>query len=305
MIPGFVSFVRSFRTRTTVGMMGIVGSIMILWAQRPPAIASGMLLAGILLLSNYTRHLKMAFSSRGPLSGTDRVGSRIWRYLKAAIIETKLKELKQASADSVDYSAKRTDVVQNILLFRGLVLLMISGISSFSKNRRIELYLVISLLYTIVLTIFVFSLEFHGLSKIQVHAFSLTGAARFTDFLFFSLITFVHLGFGNVEPISGGAKALIATETMCGLLVVLILFFVITAILRPRYHEDVTELIAQLRDESRALEADLQNDFGLSLEAAERELAVSSPGLSQMLSYMTAEETTARRGQTAGPIALR
>lgn len=303
-IPAFVSFVRSFRTRTTVGLMGIVGSIMILRGQRSPAVASGMLLTGLLLLSNYVRHVKVAFSSTGPLSGADRIGSRIWRYSKATIIETKLKELKQLSADSADYSAKRTDVVQNFLLFRGLVLLTISGISRFSKNRRIELYLIISLLYTIVLTIFIFGLEYYGLGKIQVHAFAGTETGRFTDCLFFSLITFVHLGFGNVEPMSGGAKALIAAETMCGVLVFVILFFIITALIRSRYHENVTEFIAQLRDESRVLEAELQNNLGLTLEAAESELAVSSPGLSKLLSYMTAEETTARRDQAVGPTAL-
>jgi hypothetical protein len=267
--PSIVSFVRAFRMRITMALLGFCGWVMLFWGQRPPQIASGMLLIVLFLVGNYVRHFRMAFSMNGPLYGTDRVSAAVWRFLKGAVIDKHLTDAKESNIDTVESDKKRKEALENCLLLRGLVQLLISKLSAFAKSGRIELYLLVSLAYSIVLTIVLFGFEYYGLHKIHPDAFTATNSVGLVHWLYFSLMTLLHVSIGGIQPSSSAATFLVAAESICGVVLMLFLFFIITSVLRPRYHSDFTGLIDQLKQESNVIELKINSEFGISLKEAE------------------------------------
>lgn len=122
-----------------------------------------------------------------------------------------------------------------------------------AKSRKIDLYLISSILYTFFLTAFIFAFEYFGLYRVDPSSFNKTGI-DFWNFFGFSFNVLTSSDLSELRAVSIIAKSFCYLEVFCTILILIIMFFTILTAARERYLENLTEFVSALKDTARKIE---------------------------------------------------
>ncbi len=138
------------------------------------------------------------------------------------------------------------------------------------KSRKMDLYLIVSWLWSIVVTITIYAFVYFGLFKIDSKAFVLDDEPGFFSFVGFSFGKLMPSTVSTIAPRSLFAVAICYLESITALLILVILFFTILTSARERYKEDVEKIVSELNEIGVLLQQGCQQLFNVALSDVEK-----------------------------------
>lgn len=119
------------------------------------------------------------------------------------------------------------------------------------------MYLIISWLGTIILTVSVFAFEYWAIYRISPLNFTPLSALNFWSFLGYSFGKIAPTSISLIQPASVVAAVITYIEIFCAIVIMVILAFSVLTAARERYKEDIASFI----DEMHQLNEVAQNEF--------------------------------------------
>jgi len=140
------------------------------------------------------------------------------------------------------------------------------------KTRKYDMYLALSWLYTVFVTIFVYAFIYFGVNKFDQHAFSSTSKPlEFFDFLYFSIGIITTAGGSSIHGASLFANVLSITEYLHIPLLLITIVFIGFTTQRETYRENAEDFRLALRELSNIIEIQINNTYqttALAIEVA-------------------------------------
>ena len=136
-------------------------------------------------------------------------------------------------------------------------------------SRKLDIYFIVSLLYTASLTVVTFAFEYLGLEKARPGSFNAINNLGFWDFLGFSFNTIMTASVSPITPKSAVAQAMAHGELVAALLLLVILVFVVLTIIRERFREDVELTITEPKNGADLIEVHIQQQYKLTMPDVE------------------------------------
>ena len=139
-----------------------------------------------------------------------------------------------------------------------------SWISRQISNKRMDLYFVVMLLYTVAVTVLVFALEYYGLSKLVPGSFS-DAHPSFFQLLTLSFCTLMTSEMAPVRPVSDIALTLSIANLFCSFLILGLLATIIITSSRERYATDLNKLVGELDNVHKEVASFIQQSYALTI----------------------------------------
>ena len=140
------------------------------------------------------------------------------------------------------------------------------------KTRKYDMYLALSWLYTVFVTIFIYAFIYFGVSKFDQHAFSsASNSLEFFDFLNFSIGIITTAGGSSIHGTSSFAKLLSTTEYLHIPFLLIAIVFIGFTTQRETYRENAEDFRLALQELSNIIEIQINNTYqttALAIEAA-------------------------------------
>jgi hypothetical protein len=147
------------------------------------------------------------------------------------------------------------------------------------RGRKMDLYLILSWIWTIILTSLVFSFEYFALFKINPKAFSAPFTPNYFSFLGFSFGKLTPSSVSTIAPANVYATAICYAELASSIVIVVILVFTILTAARERYKEDIENITKELNEIGDILQQGSQQIFKLAVSEVETVLLLHNQGL--------------------------
>lgn len=183
-------------------------------------------------------------------------------------------ELKSTSIDKLTpaQQSQWAQCLQMLLLSNKSATFVAAKLKEYQESRVVVLYFVLALLFSLLLTVFVFALANLGLYKIDPTNFSDAGADRFWFFMYYSFNTLVTNSIPDFYPLSGFAMLLGTFEVLLGILTLVILITLYTSVRSERNRAEVDSIIVTLERRGDELEKYISSEFSMDVERAIEEV---------------------------------
>lgn len=264
--PAIHSTFTTFRSSFILFTVALVASFLVCLSANSYVVIGGMVVLAIYLLVHYARRFHIAFSPStvfADVAGALRKSSeganwRSWQKCPAGL-DRRSKEYKEKHGSDL-LGAYFTSVA---LYFVG------ERVQQVIKSRKLDLYLIGSLIYTFILTTIIFALLFLGLEHVIPSSFANASQATLVDFLGYSFAALMTADISQITPTTGLARAFAYAELVGSLAILVLLVFIRMTSTRERYQEDLDRVVSELGTMSRRLEHAIEENFELSLAGAE------------------------------------
>jgi hypothetical protein len=267
-------------------MVGLIACLLIILNIGPLVSALSMTILFAFLAIHYARQFRRAFSSSTFFNDVSYAIEKFWSIMKETTFEKELNAARQYARDSEKYHTKMSAILLNLFVYNRLFLFSAFKLKRIQESRAMDMYLIASLLGTIFVTTVVFAFEYYALNQIDPASFSGTIDRSFYFFFYASFNTLLTVSFGDFTPISTVARLLTSLQLFTWLLIFVILFFVITTIIRERFQQHAIALVRQISSEGAAIEEIILEEYKLSLKDAEEQVKKDSPGIVKLVDYL-------------------
>jgi len=259
--PALESMVRTFKWRFILSSFAILAALGIALLVQPAAIITCMSTVGIYLILHYAFRFRSAYRRESIFASIAPTIGLLW--------ETTIKTFKDAEvkvpSDEESPEAQKTHINNLKTLYStSLMYTYVAGkLRESVASRRTDLYFLVALVYTFVLTVVAFGFQYWGLFKIDPSSFQTTATVSGWAFFLFSFNAILHTAFATIVPSGGVALLLANLELVAALIIGLFLFFILLTSQRERYRRDLSNVIDGLILSSTQIEAFLVRELGL------------------------------------------
>jgi hypothetical protein len=270
--PAIHSIFKSLKWNFALFAAALVSAFVVLLAPSDPLVIAGMVILGVFLVVHFYKRFRMAFSPSTVFADANKAIEGLWNTIKEQTGEGK----------SLGFGSKEDEekYARNMLFLyvTSTVLYRVGErLQNLVKSRKLDIYFVGSLLYTLMITVLVFAIEYTGVERTDPGSF--VGAARpqFFDFLGLSFSTVMTAELSPLKPESGIAQMLQYAQLFGSLLMLVLLVFVILTSIRERYKQDIDETVNELRSTSARVGALLETNYELTSAGVEAWLVQFNP----------------------------
>ncbi len=288
--PAIHTVLTTFRARFITLGFGVLGALAILASQNKPLLVSAMAILMMVLVSHYLRRFHNAFSPSSVFADMGRLIRRLWEGAIHATVLKQIREAKDLDPESEEYAKKRFETLQSLYIFNKVTQVIALKADEVMARRRIDIYFITSLLYTFVLTVIVFALQYFALEKVSSGSFDVNGTPNIWLFIAYSFNTLITADLGLAVPKNVWATVLCNMELAAGVFILIILVFVLTTIIRERYRDDMKLAIDQLRRQATQLEDTIRKEYELSIPDAEAKLIEANPEFKKTIELFAASD---------------
>jgi hypothetical protein len=163
----------------------------------------------------------------------------------------------------------RETCIANAYFYHAFAEIVSSKISEATHSRMYDFYLILSLIYTFILTASVYAFVYWGLSRMVPDAFLNASPSSFLRFFHLSIGILSTAGGSSIQPNTTLSSLLVISETLCipviGILIVVSFF----TLARERYKKDADNFQMALVELEKALEEKLVSAYQLTVSQAE------------------------------------
>ncbi len=145
------------------------------------------------------------------------------------------------------------------------------------RSGKLDLYFIISIAYSFVLTLFTFSFVFFGLSKALPASFIPAGNGDWLVFLGASLDNMLPATHSGMVPALDITIFLGYLQSTLSLVIIVLFVFLLFNSLRERYRQDVGSTITELQSLNKTIARKIEENFSLTLYSIERLLLRDNP----------------------------
>lgn len=280
--PVLYSVVLRARSTFALYTAAICCSLLIVAQGRPALLYGAMAGLGIFLIVHLYRSFIKAYSA--PVFGQLTKFARTLRNgVEAGTVDGLSSVSGQANSQAKDGNSSPHLHLSNLYTFHSVADLVADRIQMLIKRRVIDLYLIGSWFYTVVVALLVYAFEYWAAYKVSSSGFINAENAGFWNFAGFSFGTLSSASVSHIEPSGPLTTLLTYSEVACGLLILVILVFTILTAAREAYREDVLEFTAELRMTCAAVEKRVLDVYELTVVQLEQVLVEKNYALVNLL----------------------
>lgn len=273
-VPVAVKATSPVKRQVTALAIGLVAMILIVSDCGLAEAVVSMIALLALLVRHYWRQFRTAFVPVRLLVKITEFIETDWRMKRDAIL---LSEDKKVPPENPEFAKRRHATLEVLLIADAVIIHVLSRLKRFQQSQLLTIFAILGLLWTFLMSVVVFGLEFYGLSRLGNNHFSGEGGSSFYFYLYFSFTNFLTANSGTFGPASGWARALSALELLCMLLVGIFFVLIFTTIVREQQRDQLDRLIAQLGQEHAAIVALIDREYSLSVQEALRRIEDDKP----------------------------
>jgi len=183
-------------------------------------------------------------------------------------------ELKNTKFDEFNHEQKSmwSSRLQILLFLNRVCSIVAIKLKEFQQSRITSIYFLVSLLYTFILSIVIFSFVNYGLYKISAESYFTSGHNGFLYFFYYSINTILTNGIIDFYPISSCARLFNTLELLSGFLILTILVFVLMNIQNEKIRSEIVLMAQSVQLQGNELELYINREFDQSVDQAKDEL---------------------------------
>ena len=220
------------------------------------------------LFYHYAKKLQYAFKPSHIFTIQSEAINKMWDNIKSKfkvaeeIRDTDLENMTPSQQEGFCNNLQFLIIINRILYF------ITSKLKRFQKSNLNVSYYFISVFYTIIITVFVFALQYMSLFKVDHSSFNTNPKGNFLFFVYYSFNTLFTNSINDFYPISDYARFLSSFETLFAFILLAIIFFLLTTIVRDRHNEEITSAITSIKKKGEELELVISEDYKMDLKEA-------------------------------------
>ena len=277
--PAIESVILTVKWRFILGSFTALGALGICITQKPAFLLLFMVLLFFYLLYHYVLRLRIAFRPTSVFADIAPTVQGMWR---TSIDQYKGNEFK-ARQGTEDYEKKHIQNIKDLYLNNLILAYVATKLDRAVSTRRTDVYFIVALVYSFVLTVTIFGLEYFALFKLNPLSFNNAEQSTVWSFLLFSFNAILHTGFATVAPASGASLAFANLELVAGLVIGLGFVYILLTSSRERYRQEVNNVADKLSESATRIERFLEKKLRMRLVDAEAKLIAVDPNFSDML----------------------
>lgn len=198
-------------------------------------------------------------------------------------------EIKESEFDNMNANQKEKWCanLQNALILNRLFFFITSKLRKFQKSRLNIIYYLVSMFFTIILTVVIFSLLNFALYKLDPQAFNSEPKGNFFFFIYYSFNTLFTSSVNDFYPISDFARFLNSFEILFSFVLLAIVFFLFTTIIRDKHNDEINSVINDISKKGHELEGLINVEYKMDVYQAIELLDKIKGNLIQIIYYLT------------------
>lgn len=289
-LPTIQAVFRNLKVNFIAATIALIAAVVVLKAQGPFPISTAMILLGAYLALHFGRRIQASFSPSTVFADVGKGLKGFWEHVKKQSPITKLDALQPGTPEHEKVFGQN---VLNLYLYSTFLARIANRLRRLHETRKLDLYFALSLLYTFVLTIFVFTLLYFGLSHLTPSSFSERGS--FGGFLSYSFGTLTHYQLSPIVPRSAIAQFLTYAEVFASIVIGLLLVFIVFTSARERYRADIEATANELSAASEGFEVLIAENSALTVRAVEYRLLKINEHIAKYLLRLRYGEDAAKQ----------
>jgi hypothetical protein len=145
----------------------------------------------------------------------------------------------------------------------------------------------LSLILTVCITVIVFSFINLAIYKADPYSFNSIPRGNFLFFVYYSFNTLFTNSINDFYPISDIARFISSLEIFFGFLIIVILFFLFTTILRDKHNEEIDSAIVALKKQGQELESYISTEYKMDIDAAIKTVEEIKGGMIKIIYFFS------------------
>jgi hypothetical protein len=284
--PAIQSTIWTFKWRFVAGSLTMLAGLGILLSSNRYVVTISMVILFAYLLFHYVCRLRIAYKSSTFFATLVTI---VLKMSDGALSNLKTKdvpELAKLSPDSDEFKTKRAANLQLVFISTLVLKAVARKLQAVFETRKTDLYFLGALLYSFVLTILIFALEYTGLYQTHPSSFPGDTSVSFWAFFLFSFNVIIHAGFASLVPAGRLAIFLANLELLAGIVVFIVFLFVLLTSNREKHRQDLKAAIDRLEKGVEEITVYVQNEFRLTMPEVVMLILESNPGFSEVIVFL-------------------
>lgn len=278
--PAIHSAFSMFRVNFILFSLFLISSFVIALASNATLEIICMAIVAFYLVLHYFQRFRVAYSPSTIFATIGTIVGDLWNNFEASGLIEKTQEL---DPEAEDYKENLGKNLLSIYMLSTLLYYLGERLREVVEKRMLDLYLLVSLMRTFILTTLVFGIEYLGLERVMPGSFANAAQPTFLKFLGYSFCTLMTSDISPIKAESGTAQLITYVQLFCSLLIVVLLVFVILTSIRERYQKDLDNIIYKLGTTSENIGGFLEANYNLTHIGLEAFLLETIP---QSLKYI-------------------
>lgn len=175
--------------------------------------------------------------------------------------------------------------LQFVLIINKICYFLIAKLKSFKRSKVAVAYSLLSIIGTVFITIIIFSFLNFALYKISPSSFSNPAFGKFVYFIYYSFNTIFTNSINDFYPVSNIARLLNSMEIFFGFIILVILTFILTTILRERHNEQIDGVIVAVDSQASKIEKFIKSEYKLTPIQALKEIEKIKGSMLKVIYY--------------------
>ena len=275
--PAIESVLFTLKWRFTFGSLALLAALGIVLMNERGFLVVFMSVLMLYLFVHYVLRIRVAFRPTAVFADVAKVVTSMWRE-SVKIYKRKDYEAHSGSGpQGVEYEKKRVENLKQLYSNNLMWEFLAKKLNETVSSRRTDLYFIVAVLYSFLLTVTVFGFEYYALSKIDPSSFQMPKQISVWSFILFSFNVIMTTEFSRITPVSDTALSLATLELFAGMITLIFFFYVLLTSSRERYREDLRNLALGLTQSSKEIERFLEKSLKMRLIDAENKIIEHDP----------------------------
>lgn len=282
-----IVYFKSIRINFITGSIFIISCLLILLNIRFVISLASMIYVFSYLIFHY---IKKFYFTINPSKYTHDMSNMIikgWQKLENINLFRNVVAEKNVIILTPIEKQNRNTSLQLLTLFNKFCYFTASKINKFQEIKYVLPYIIVSILYTLFLTIIAFSFLNFGLYKLDATVYHTLDIKSFPYFIYYSFVTIFHIGIPDFYPINIWSQLLYIAEIFFGFLIFVIIISFIATVKRQKYESDVTELCKSMEKQGVVLELHLKSEFNMTVDDAINEIKNVENSMIKIIDYFS------------------
>ncbi len=268
LIEILISFFKSFKLNFIIFTAVAISCLFILTSTTKYFLIPSMVILFAYLINHFIRRVKYAFRPFNIFSSNFEKLLVYWQKIQANL---SVKAIQKYN-DKQEINSKWVDNLQQTLILNKICYFLITKLRNFKQSSFAIIYSLVSLIITFFVTIIVFSFQNFVLFKINQNSFFQIPQGGLWAFFYYSFNAIFTNAINDFYPISNWARFFNSLEIFFGFLILVILLFLFTTIIREKQNEQIDTAIVVIQKQAITLENFIKEEFQFSAEEALKEL---------------------------------
>jgi hypothetical protein len=295
--PAIESVLFTVKWRFTFGSLAILAGLGILLTNQREFL---IVLMGVLMLYlfvHYVLRIRVAFRPTAVFADVTKVVTSMWRHSVTIYKRKDYQAHTGAGPQGAEYEKKRVENLKELYLNNLMWEFFAKKLNETVSSRRTDLYFIVAVLYSFLLTVLIFAFEYRALSKVDPGSFQMPPQSSIWSFILFSFNVILTTEFSRITPVSDIALSLATLELFAGVITLIFFVYVLLTSSRERYREDLRNLVLGLTQSSKEIERFLEKSLKMRLIDAEVKIIEHDPNFVKTMESLGRARTVVQEAE--------